>query len=92
MCKASERRHDIIGKGNATRKRLQEVLSSTSAASWNSTLILRDSREDAELGNEVFTNVHDGSNIATAVAVVRCGPNRDNSLLREMILCKLVRM
>jgi hypothetical protein len=49
-------------------------------------LILGNGTEDAELGIEVFTDVHDGCNITTAVAVVGSGPDGDNGLLGEVIL------
>jgi hypothetical protein len=65
---------------------LQEVFTRVSAASWDGTLVLRNGTEDAELGAQVFTNVHDGRNITTAVAVIRGGPDRDNGLLREVVL------
>jgi hypothetical protein len=41
------------------RENLQEVFASASATSWDSTLILGNSAEDAELGIQVFTNIHD---------------------------------
>jgi hypothetical protein len=34
--------------------------------------MIRYSTEDLELGLEVLAKVHDGSHVATAVAVIRC--------------------
>ena len=65
---------------------LQEVIASTTSSSWDSTLILGNGTEDAELGVEILTDVHDGCNITTAVAVVGSGPDGDNRLLGEVIL------
>jgi hypothetical protein len=49
-------------------------------------LILRNGAEDAELGVQVFADIHDGCNIATAIAVVRSRPDGNHRLLREVIL------
>ena len=65
---------------------LQKVIPSAASSSRDSTLILGNSTEYAKLGVEVLTDVHDRCNIAAAVAVVGCGPDRNNRLLRKMIL------
>jgi hypothetical protein len=75
-----ERLPDIV------RDHLQKVISSAASTSGDSTLFLGNGTEDAELGVEVFANIHDRCNIATAVAVVGCRPDRYNRLLREMVL------
>ena len=42
--------------------------------------------EDLEFLLEVFAEVHDGSDVATAVAVVGSGPYGDDVLVLEMVL------
>ena len=64
----------------------QEVFARATASSWNSSLILRDRREDAELGVQILANVHDGRNITAAVAVVGSRPDGNHGLLGEVIL------
>jgi hypothetical protein len=68
------------------RDHLQEVIASATSSCRNSALVLGDGTEDAELRVEVFTDVHDRCNIATAIAVVRRGPNGDDRLLGEVVL------
>ena len=68
---------------------LQEVIVGASATGRDGTLILGNRAEDAELGVKIFADVHDRSNIAAAIAVVRSRPNSDNGLLGEVILCEL---
>ena len=73
QCNPTERHHGIprlypsIGKAEMV---LQEVFAWVSAASWDGTLVFRNGAEDAELGLQIFSDVHDGRNVATAVAVV----------------------
>ena len=48
----------------------QEVVSGTAAVGGYGTQILGNGAEDAESGVQVFVDVHDGCNVAAAVAVV----------------------
>lgn len=48
--------------------------------------MVRHSAEDLELGFEVFSQIHDGGNIAAAVAVVRRGPDGDDIFVFEVVL------
>ena len=59
-------------QANTTTRCLQEVLSATSPPSWDSTLVIRNSAEDLEFWLEVLAQVHDGSDVSAAVAVVGC--------------------
>lgn len=59
-------------QANTTTRCLQEVLSATSPPSWDSTLMIRNSTEDLEFWLEVLAQVHDGSDVSAAVAVVGC--------------------
>ena len=49
-------------------------------------LILGNGTEDAEFGGQILADVHDGCNIAAAVAVVGSGPDGDNGLVLEVVL------
>jgi hypothetical protein len=66
--------------------KLQEVFSCTTASGWDSALVFWNGAEDAELWVQILTDVHDGSNITAAVAVIGCGPDGNNGLLGEVIL------
>lgn len=59
-------------QANTTTRCLQEVLSATSPPSWDSTLMVGNSTEDLEFWLEVLAQVHDGSDVSAAVAVVGC--------------------
>ena len=67
---------------------LQKVVASATTSSRNSTLVLGNGTEDAELGVEILANVHDRRNIPTAIAVVGCGPDCNYRLLGEVVLIK----
>lgn len=74
------------GQEEVWRDGLQEVVTGSTASCGNSTLLFGDSAEDAELGVEVLADVHDGSYIATTVAVVGRGPDGNDGFLSEMKL------
>jgi hypothetical protein len=59
-------------QANTTTRCLQEVLSATSPPSWDSTLMVGNSTEDLKFWLEVLAQVHDGSDVSAAVAVVGC--------------------
>lgn len=69
----------------------QEVLASATSTGWNCTLILWNSAEYAELWVQILTDVHDGCNITTAIAVIWSRPNGNNGLLGEVILNPLAK-
>jgi hypothetical protein len=71
------------------RHQLQKVVASAATPSWNRTLVFGNGTEDAEFRAEIFANVHDRCNIAAAITVVRCRPDRNNRLLGEVVLQKL---
>jgi len=52
-------------------------------------LVLWDCAENAELRHPVFSDVHDGCDITTAVAVVGSGPDGNNRLLGEVVLSQI---
>jgi len=68
----------------------QEVLARVSSTCRYCPLIFRNRGEDAELRIQVFADVHNGSNVTTAVAVIRSRPNSDHGLLREVILVAFI--
>lgn len=70
----------------STAHALQKVLSSAAASSWDGTAVVGHGTEDLELLLEVLSKVHDGSDVATAVAVVGCGPDGDDILVFEVVL------
>ena len=91
ICKSSKLHRNILQSLLVVEKasksgHLQEVFASSTSSSRNSALILRNGTEDAELGVQILTDVHDGSNIATAVAVVGSGPDGDNGLVSKVVL------
>lgn len=65
---------------------LEEVFASAAATCRDSSLVLRDGREDGKLGIEVLSHIHDGGDITAAVAVIWSRPDGNNRLLREMVL------
>ena len=52
--------------------------------------MIGNSTEDLEFWLEVLAQVHDGSDVSAAVAVVRSGPDGDDVLVLEMVLVALV--
>jgi hypothetical protein len=69
---------------------LQKVVASSAAAGGDSTLVLWNGTEDAELGVQILVDVHDRSDVTASVAVVGRGPDRNHRLLGEVILRELV--
>ena len=51
--------------------------------------MIRHSAKYLEIGLEILAQVHDGSDIATAVTVIRCRPDSDDVLVFEVILKEL---
>lgn len=62
----------INGKEEKNSRILQEVLATTATTCGNSALVIWHGREDLKLGLEVLAQVHNGRDVATAVAVVGC--------------------
>lgn len=81
-----KRRHALATMPNAPRIDLQKVIASSPTSRGHSTLVLRDGAEDTEFRLETFANVHDGRDIAAAVAVVGRRPDGDDGFLSEMVL------
>jgi hypothetical protein len=48
--------------------------------------VFGDSGENGEFGNEVFTDVHDGGDVSTAVTVVGCRPDGNDRFILEVEL------
>jgi hypothetical protein len=65
---------------------LQEVLAPRAPTSGYSSLVIRYSTEDLEVRLEILAQVHYGSDVATAVAVVWCRPDGDDVFVFEVIL------
>lgn len=72
------------------RRRSQEVVARAPAASRYVPLVIGHGGEDTELGVQVCVDCHDGSHVATSVAVVGRRPNCYNRLLREVVLIEIV--
>ena len=70
----------------STMTPLQEILPSSTASSRYCTAMIGHGTEDLELLLEVFAEVHDGSDVPAAVAVVGCRPYRDDVLVFEVVL------
>ena len=68
------------------RSDLQEVLGASTGGSRDGALFVRNGGEDGELGVAVLVQVHDGSDVAAAVAVVRRRPDGNDVLGFEVIL------
>ena len=54
---------------------LQEILRPPPRSHWNSALVIRHGAEDGEAWVQVFAEIHDGGDVAAAVAVVGSGPD-----------------
>lgn len=68
---------------------LQEIVASSTASSRNGALVFWNGAKDAELWVQILTNIHNRSNITASIAVIWCGPNSDDGLLREVVLGEL---
>lgn len=68
------------------RRRSQEVVARAPTASRYVPLVIGHGGEDTELGVQVCVDCHNGSHVATSVAVVGCRPDCHNGLLREVVL------
>lgn len=66
--------------------RLQEVVARAASAGGDVALVVRHGLEYLVAQLEVVVDRHDGGDVTTAVAVVRRGPDRDDGLLREVVL------
>ena len=64
----------------------KEVLSPASPSSWHGPSLVRNGAEDGKFGIELLVEVHDGGDVAAAVAVVWRGPDRHDVFIFEMIL------
>lgn len=65
---------------------LQEILAHGASTTWDMALLLGNGGKYAELFFSVAIDVHDGSYVAAAVAVVGCAPDCDDVLRREVVL------
>lgn len=65
---------------------LQEVFTPASSALGHRPTVIGHGAEDLERGLQVLFQIHDGSDVAAAVAVVGRGPDRDNILVFEVVL------
>lgn len=70
----------------STYRTLQKVLASPSPITRHCALIVRHGAEDVKFGVERFVQIHDGRYVATAVAVIWCGPHGHDVLVFEVIL------
>ncbi|KAJ8106556.1 hypothetical protein OPT61_g9452 [Boeremia exigua] len=73
-----------------SRHGLQKILAAAASAGGHSAAVVRDGAEDLELLLEVLGQVHDGGDVAAAVAVVGGGPDGDDVLVLEVVLVALV--
>jgi hypothetical protein len=69
---------------------LQKVLSSRAPACWYCPAIIWYSAKDGEFGLEVFFQAHNGSDVATAIAVVRRRPDCYHILIFEVVFIAFV--
>lgn len=65
---------------------LQKVLSPAASASGDGAAVVGDGAEDLEFLLEVLAEVHDGGDVAAAIAVVGCGPDGDDVFVFEVVL------
>jgi hypothetical protein len=70
--------------------RLEEVLAAAAAAGGHRAPMIGHGGEDLELGLEVFAQIHNGGDVAAAVAVVGCGPDRHDVLVFEVVFVAFV--
>lgn len=75
---------------SGSRRRSQEVVARAPTASRHVPLVIGHGGEDTELGIQVCVDCHNGSHIATSVAVVGRRPDCHNGLLREVVLTDIV--
>lgn len=66
--------------------RLQEVFTSASSALGHRPTVVGHGAEDLERRLQVLSKVHDGSDVAAAVAVVGGGPDGDDIFVFEVVL------
>lgn len=64
----------------------KEVVAWSPATCGNVALVIRDGREDAELGIQVCVDSHDGRHVTASVAVVGGRPDGHDGFLWEMEL------
>jgi hypothetical protein len=64
----------------------QEVLAPRAPTSGYSSLVIRYGAEDLEVRLEILAQVHYRSDVATAVAIVRCRPHGDDVFVFEVVL------
>lgn len=65
---------------------LQEVLATSSSSLRHCSPVVRYGAKDLEAGFEVFFQVHNGSDVTAAIAVIGCGPDGDYIFVLEMVL------
>lgn len=73
-----------------THSSLEEVFAAGASAGGHGAAVIRHGAEDLELGLQVFAEVHDGSDVAAAVAVVGGGPHGDDVFVFEVVLVAFV--
>jgi len=66
--------------------RLKEILGAPASGGGDSTLVVRHGREDREAWVQVLAKVHDGGDVAAAVAVVWGTPHCDDGFVFEVPL------
>lgn len=64
----------------------KEVFTTGTSTGGYSASMVRHSAENLEVWLQILTQIHDGSDIATSVAVIGRGPDSDNILVFEMVL------
>lgn len=64
----------------------QKVLAPAPSPGRHSPPLIRHGAKDRELGVEVLGDVHDGRDVAAAVAVIWCGPDCHDVFLFEVVL------
>ena len=75
---------DACGGG----KGLEEIVVATASGSGHSALVVGHGGEDVEAGLEVLAEVHDGGDVAAAVAVVGGTPHGDDGFILEVPLSR----
>jgi len=69
---------------------LKEILGAPPRGRRDGTLVVGHGREDREAWIEVLAEVHDGGDVAAAVAVVRSAPDCDDGFVFEVPLCGVI--
>ena len=78
--------HACYAGGITKNALLQEIFGAAIGRRWNVTVSLGNGRENGELWLQVRSKVHDGGDVAAAVAVIGGAPDGDDGLVFKVPL------